>query len=280
MDKDNDNKSLTLTQIKNQFLDPLSHHKLYGGAQYQRTLSHFHFLVNSIKIDDFTLDNIALLLYGLSVSNHDGHDILHSVAKLSSTRIEPIMMDLLDDLARRIEYVLLRMWDLVEYKLLVRDSFGGGNQVFMSYSDNRRYPEGYDTLDEYEMQLEKDFMIHAKEIYRSFVLQKCQFCYHMVKEDLKTLFQYVSWDLAFGEKFQMSIISVDRNTPRVDGLNDDDVDGHEKVDAERKHNFASKPKNTKKQHPESTIIIIIIIIIKQIKYYIGSKDGRNFKIRS
>lgn len=100
--------------------------------------------MNTIPIDHSTLDDIALLLHGLLDANHNGNDILRSVAKLSSTRIEPIMMDLLDDLARRIEYVLLKMWDLVEYTLLVRDSFGGCNQpASLSFSAKRGYPEEY-----------------------------------------------------------------------------------------------------------------------------------------
>lgn len=229
----------------------LGHRKLYGGAQYHRTLSQFHFLIHSVPIDPSTSDEIALLLYGISDASHDGNDILRSVAKLSSKKMETIMEDILDDMARRIEYVLLRMWDVVEYTLLVREDVSLGPTKRKS---TQCYSEFKDNLDddsdkEWESVMEKDLRMHAKEIYSRFLMEKCQYCYHMVKEDLRALFRFVSWDLAFGDRFQ-STFDVDGCIIRVDGLEDDDSDdgGGEYSDGKDQGNEESHGKSSRAKY--------------------------------
>jgi len=209
--------------VDEQGWDTLHYRKLYGGAQYHRALSQFHFLIHSVPVDRSTSDEIALLLHGISDANHNGNDVLRSVAKLSSIKIESIMTDVLDDMVRRIEYVLLRMWDIVEYTLLVREDSNSVVKPTTLYAHKDRFVGDNAENEEEERDIERELLTHAKKVYEKFVLEKCQFCYNMIREDLKALFRFVSWDLAFGDRF-LSTIDVDGCIVQIDGI--DDGDGH------------------------------------------------------
>jgi hypothetical protein len=217
--------------------DNLHHRKLYGGAQYHRALSQFDFLIHSVPVDQSTSDEIALLLYGISDVSHNGNDLLRSVAKLSSVKIESIMSSILDDMVRRIEYVLLRMWDVVEYTLLVREDTATVLPTTPSYSGKRGFV-GDDFEYEQERDIEAQLLRHAKTVFEKFVLEKCQFCYNMVREDLKALFRFVSWDLAFGDRF-LSTIGVDGCIVKIEGIDDDTCS-----DDQHEHNGGSGDGNT------------------------------------
>jgi hypothetical protein len=210
--------------VGNHWDDLYHQRKLYGGAQYHRALSQFHFLIHTVPIDRSTSDEIALLLHGISGENHDGNDILRSVAKLSSVKIESIMSDILDDMIHRVEYVLLRMWEIVEYTLLVREEDSHSVLATSLYSVGKKNFANKDIIGNGpECDMETKLLAYAKEVYTKFVMEKCQFCYNMVREDLKALFRFVSWDLAFGDRF-LSTIGVDGCIIPMEGMDEDDVE--------------------------------------------------------
>uniref|UniRef100_A0A7S3VCF5 Spindle pole body component n=1 Tax=Chaetoceros debilis TaxID=122233 RepID=A0A7S3VCF5_9STRA len=118
-------------------LNPIQHTKLYGGAQYHRTLQSFHHLIHTLPLSKVTPDEVALLIHGINTdAHHDGEDLLKAVAMLSSTKMEQVMDMVLLDMARRIEFVLLRMWDVVEYTLLVSGDEMAGRTTMPIVSRN------------------------------------------------------------------------------------------------------------------------------------------------
>lgn len=202
--------------------DPLHDRRLYGGAQYHRALSQFHNLIHNVPIDKSTSDEIALLLHGIPDVSNDGVNILRSVAKLSSRKMELIMDDILIEMATRVEFVLMRMWDVVEYTQLVREDITA-TPVFgrRTVWPHKFVEEDGDGIKE----MEQDLNRFAKETYAQFVKNRIEFCYRMLREDLMAMFRFVSWDLAFGDRFE-STIGADGCIVKVEGL-DDDIDDHE-----------------------------------------------------
>jgi len=231
--------------------DELHHRKLYGGAQYHRTLSSFHAYIHNIPIDQSTSDEIALLLHGIPDASNDGVNILRSVAKLSSRKMELIMDDILIEMAKRVEFVLMRMWDVVEYAQLVRENvgfiptpveidaplFGKMRQPAAKYwvRGHAVRQDGDGDLAE----VEKDLILFVKERYRLFVKQRCELCYRMLKEDLMAMFRFVSWDLAFGDRFE-STIGVDGCIVNIEGLDDDYEEDEEDEIGNGQHPSADK----------------------------------------
>lgn len=205
--------------------DPLHDRRLYGGAQYHRTLSQFHNLIHNVPIDKSTSDEIALLLHGIPDVSNDGVNILRSVAKLSSRKMELIMDDILMEMATRVEFVLTRMWDVVEYTQLVREDITA-TPVFgrRTVRPHQFVEEDGDGIKE----MEHDLNRFAKERYAQFVKKRIEFCYRMLREDLMAMFRFVSWDLAFGDRFE-STIGADGCIVKVEGLDDDIDDSDNKM---------------------------------------------------
>ena len=159
--------------------------KLYGGAQYHRTLRNFHHRILTVPIPPATADEISLLVHGISSNVHDGTDLLRSVAKLSSKRMEYLADYLLKEMAQRVEYVLDRMWSVVEYTLLVRN----GPLVVKG----KKIPPS-----QYEV-IERDLQGFLKTSYSNFVQEQVSRAYQMAREDIFALLRFVSWDLAFAK---------------------------------------------------------------------------------
>ena len=199
----------------------LDQRKLYGGAQYHRTLSSFHGLIHNIPIDRSTSDEIALLLHGIPDVSNDGVNILRSVAKLSSIKMELIMDDILIEMAKRVEFGLMRMWDVVEYTQLVREDLTSCTSTPM-FGRRKSHAVAQTLGEDGEnfAQVEQDLAQFVKGRYGLFVKNRCEFCYTMLREDLLAMFRFVSWDLAFGDKFE-STIGVDGCIIEIEGLEDD-----------------------------------------------------------
>jgi len=194
--------------LMNSLENDVSGRKLYGGAQYHRTIQLFHKIIETFPIDDSTADEIALLLNGMS-STHDGSDLLRSVAILSSRKISIMMEDVLNEMAKRIEYIFLRMWDLVEYSLVTRGShqtcgrdsaiFAGSNlDAFGALDSNTRTKSK--KMNGKKEEITHDMIQFIRQIFENFVREKVSLAFYMARDDMSALFRYVSWDLAFGDK--------------------------------------------------------------------------------
>lgn len=210
------NLDLALT---NSLKNDVSDRKLYGGAQYHRVIQLFHEIIETFPVDDSTADEIALLLNGMS-STHDGTDLLRSVAILSSRKISIIMEDVLNEMAKRIEYVFLRMWDLIEYALVTRGShqsygrdsaiFAGSNLDAFGVLDSNTRTKSK-KMDGKKEEITHEMIQFIRQIFTKFVREKVSLAFHMARDDMTALFRYVSWDLAFGDKVMSQNGSVSKS---------------------------------------------------------------------
>ena len=250
--------------------------KLYGGAQYHRTLRNFHHRILSVPIPPASQDEISLLVHGISSNVHDGTDLLRTVAKLSSKRMEYLADYLLKEMAQRVEYVLDRMWCVVEYALLVRN-----NGPFMkqhSRNSMQISPMQYDLL-------EQDLQSFLRASYRNFVQTQVGIAYKMAREDIFALLRFVSWDLAFSKERSTSEpktpnIKKENNAMNVntnvdfdpyDGDIDDDDDSGDLVGGVLSRGnvpYASAPNNDKSKTDD-----ILNIVMQSVKAAAPSADN-------
>jgi len=202
---------LSLEQSRNSFPEKTAaRQKLYGGAQYHRTLRSFHHRIRTVPIPFSTSEEIALLMGGTASGQmHDGADILRSVAVLASGRMELLAGLLLDELAERLQYVLERMWTVVEYTLLVRP-LGDRNLSFVTSSsfglqtegNNQRYDSAFGqqitgmSLNDYDA-TQEDLMECITRSYEKFVQSKVACAHEMAKDDIFALLKFVTWDWTF-----------------------------------------------------------------------------------
>jgi len=205
----------SLQTSRSSFPDKLAaKQRLYGGAQYHRTMQTFHHRMHVIPIPLSTSEEISLLMNGISGQLHDGVDILRSVAILASRRMEVLADLILNELTERVEYVLNRIWRVVEYSMFVRPS-GRGSTYLHSLGYGAWQQQNYDEAqkqqyfgnnirgekrrmnmrdnDNFKKKLEK---IIAK-LFEKFVQTKVDFACEMAREDVFALLKFVSWDMAF-----------------------------------------------------------------------------------
>lgn len=206
--------------------DQMCQRKLYGGAQYHRTLRSFHERILQSSIPTTSYEEITQLLHGLSGDVHDGPDYLRAVAKIASRRMQFLTDCLLTEIAQRVEYVLVRMWNVVEYSSITRSSDELRRDL------DRTLPM---SVLEYEA-LERDLDIQCKRIFESFVEEKVEFAYAMASEDIYSMLKFISWDLAFGDMREAKIAanakrkkSESKSSMGNDGniIPDDDDDSNE-----------------------------------------------------
>ena len=192
--------------------------KLYGGAQYHRLLQYYHKVFLTKPITQVSEEEISLLIHGISSSKHDGVDLLRTVAILSSQRMDALASGILRSLAKRIEFVLSRMWDIVEYTMVTRTlglkfSYGVGyyghdSHTSYGYHHGNAYHHSTSSSNHNGLQsttlsmeslesLEQDLISFVKQSYDKFVKQKVQFAYRLASGDIDALMRFVNWDLAF-----------------------------------------------------------------------------------
>ena len=168
--------------------NPLLRQKLYGGAQYHRLLQCYHEIFLTTPISQTTEEEVSLLLHGISDSHHDGKDLLRSVAILSSKRMDELAFLVLRSLARRIEFVLCRMWDIVQYTMITRT---------LGFKSSKEYGKSSNLSLESLESVEQDLLEFVKQSYHKFVKEKVHLAFTIVSGDINALMRFVSWDLAF-----------------------------------------------------------------------------------
>ncbi len=200
-------------------------HKLYGGAQYHRLLQTYHDKVLTKPISQITPEEVSLLIHGISDTNHDGSDLLRSVAILSSKRMDVLAGTLLKSLAQRIEFIFHRMWKVVEYTMTTRTL--GLEKASKKYGRDI-IKEGLLSIDSLQ-EIEHEMMLYVKEKYHEFVQQKVTVAYRLASGDIDALMKFVSWDIAFanGSMGTTSKLSSSSSSTPIISTQDDDIDDWE-----------------------------------------------------
>ena len=200
-------KTKTQTNISNKM-------KLYGGAQYHRVLQSYHDQILTKPITSISPEEVSLLIHGISDTNHDGTDLLRSVAILSSRRMDVLASDLLKSLAQRIEFVFFRMWKVVEYTMTTRTL---GLDKDGSKYGHEMIQDGVLSVDSLQ-EIEQDMLLYIKEKYLEFVQEKVIFAYRLASGDIDALMKFVSWDIAFSNGSMgttRGLSSKSSSTPRI-----------------------------------------------------------------
>jgi hypothetical protein len=196
-----------------------AHQKLYGGAQYHRTMHHFHEALLATPLPDISTDEINLLIDGRS-QTHDGSDLLRTVALLARHKIEGLVIQLLDELTCRVQYVLERLWDVVSYNLTTRPVRGTDSTTSR-------------LLDEMEDEAMTEKVTQA---YKEFVAWRARVAREKCVADVYALIRFVSWDLQYRRPSNPASGPIDGNAMarspetvrggHMHGEDDDDDDGY------------------------------------------------------
>jgi len=175
-----DDASVTSYMRNARIVTDNAHQKLYGGAQYHRTMHHFHEALLATPLPDISTDEINLLIDGRS-QTHDGSDLLRTVALLARHRIEGLVIQLLDELTCRVQYVLERLWDVVSYNLTTRPV------------------RGIDSTSSVLLEDVEDAAMTEKvtQAYKEFVAWRARVAREKCVADVYALIRFVSWDLQY-----------------------------------------------------------------------------------
>ena len=225
--------------------------KLYGGAQYHRLLQCYDRVFLTKPIQQVSEEEVSLLIHGISSSKHDGADLLRTVAILSSQRMDKLASGILSSLAKRVEFVLGRMWDIIEYTMVTRTlgfkfSYGVGyghhHQNQHGYGHQNKNGSENTTLSMESLEsLERDLISFVKQCFDKFVKQKVQFAYRLASGDIDALMRFVNWDLAFSHgNIGGSLTSTPSSSPsslqsRIISSDDDDYDWDEYGDEDEEN---------------------------------------------
>ena len=159
--------------------------KLYGGAQYHRSIRCFSALLLTLPLPEITEEELSLLLTASGsagsgshgAAGHDGPDLLRTAAILCRTKMEGLVRFALDELTGRVEYILRdRCWECIKYSALVRPASEAGTGAATNYgsgngsSRRSRHDVGDEAAYKYA-DLEEIFKEVAAEAYTKFVKQ-------------------------------------------------------------------------------------------------------------
>jgi len=184
--------------------------KLYGGAQYHRCVRCFSALLLTLPLPAITEEELSLLLTASGsagggshgAAGHDGPDLLRTAAILCRTKMEGLVRYALDELAGRVEYILLeRCWECVKYSALVRPAAESGTGILNYGSEGRRRKgKAMTTADDDDFphkytDLEDTFHGVVKDAYVKFVKKSVAEAAQMGWTDAMALLRYVSWDM-------------------------------------------------------------------------------------
>jgi len=172
--------------------------KLYGGAQYHRVLRYYHYLFLTVPLPPITDNEVALLTNGIT-EVHDASDLMRAVALLVRHKMELVMEDVLEDMTRRVLYVLDRQWEMVQYSMTLHRPVGGhglskvGEKSLAESEFRKRHGAEYNAL-------ERDLTNALTNAFHKFAEEKAADAYAKCVEDVRSLLRYVTWDMGRARK--------------------------------------------------------------------------------
>ncbi|KAL7465774.1 hypothetical protein ACHAXS_006096 [Conticribra weissflogii] len=172
--------------------------KLYGGAQYHRVLRYYHHLFLTVPLPPITDNEVALLTNGIT-EVHDASDLMRAVALLVRHKMELVMEDVLEDMTRRVLYVLDRQWEMVQYSMTLHRPVGGhglskvGEKSLTELEFRKRHWAEYNAL-------ERDLTNVLTNAFHKFAEEKAADAYAKCVEDVRSLLRYVTWDMGRARK--------------------------------------------------------------------------------
>jgi hypothetical protein len=146
-----------------------SDHRLFGGAQYHRTLREFSFAVKHMAAPEITEDEIANSA-GIG-DMHDGINFMRAACVIAVEKARTSFDPLLESLRVRTVHVMKRLFSVVDYMLK---------------------KEGVNMNETHQ----KPFSFVVRRIFENFVEASVDNCLLRCKDDLRALTRFVTWDLS------------------------------------------------------------------------------------
>jgi len=173
--------------------------KLYGGAQYHRVLRYYHHMFLTVPLPPITDNEVALLTNGIT-EVHDASDLMRAVALLVRHKMEMVMEDVLDDMTRRLLYVLDRQWEMVEYSMQLHRPMGGANGLGKSGDKALSEADFYRQYGSEYSVAEADLKQVLASAFHKFAEEKAAYAHGRSLEDIRSLLRYVTWDMGRARK--------------------------------------------------------------------------------
>jgi GTPase SAR1 family protein len=171
-------------------------HRLYGGAQYHRTLREFNLATKCLRLPTITEDEIANAA-GMGTT-HDGVNFLHAACVIALEKARVSFEPLLEALRFRVMHVMGRLCPVTEYMLReTKEQYKISAHKFFDEQAGKETPQGPpDTVNRAtDIAQNPQFRQLVRQIFLNFV-QKCSDnALSKCRDDLAAITRYVTWNL-------------------------------------------------------------------------------------
>jgi len=168
-----------------------SNHRLYGGAQYHRTMREFNLAAKCLRLPAITEDEIANAAGVGDV--HDGVNFLRAACVIALEKAQTSFDPLLESLKIRMCHVLGKVSSISEYILIQKKD---RSIQHYSYFENTRYGNNGQNKDNAsDITQNPQFRQLVRTIYEKFVLKCSDSTMMRCRDDLYAQTKFVAWDL-------------------------------------------------------------------------------------
>ncbi|KYQ94066.1 dynamin like protein [Tieghemostelium lacteum] len=150
-----------------------SSYSLYGGAQYERLLNEFEYVIHSKEFPETSINEVASAI-GVSKS-HNSPIYEIAATNIFQIKSKKILLPLIDIVLQRTSYVMKRLYD-ISVTILKKDESESSHTVAL-----------------YE-----HFLSELKSKYFSFIEEIEQECKSRLKDDFEMFTKIVDWNLLSG----------------------------------------------------------------------------------
>ena len=166
--------------------------RLYGGAQYHRSLREFHLASKCLKVPMITEDEIANAA-GVG-ETHDGVNFLQASCVIAIEKARISFEPMLQTLVFRMTHVMGRLFPVTEYMLREQRDRAKVNNFKMpgKAKDNTALEDIEEAMD---ISQNPQFREVIRGIYEQFVEDCANSVMTKCHQDLKALTKYVTWNL-------------------------------------------------------------------------------------
>jgi GTPase SAR1 family protein len=164
--------------------------RLYGGAQYHRTLREFNLATKCLRLPTITEDEIANAA-GMGTT-HDGVNFLHAACVISLEKARVSFEPLLEALRYRVAHVMERLCPVTEYMLReTKEAYQVSTHKFFD-QDNGPLTGANKATD---IAQNPQFRALIRQIFEKFVKHCSDNALSKCRDDLTAMTRYVTWNI-------------------------------------------------------------------------------------
>lgn len=171
-------------------------HRLYGGAQYHRTLREFNLATKCLRLPTITEDEIANAA-GMGTT-HDGVNFLHAACVIALEKARVSFEPLLESLRFRVMHVFERLCPVTEYMLReTKDQYKiSTHKFFEDYNKKDDFEGSTDGVNKAtDIAQNPQFRQLVRQIFENFVHKCSDNALSKCRDDLTAITRYVTWNL-------------------------------------------------------------------------------------